>query len=87
MVDRPAPAGVLVIRKRRLTRNQQPPPRRPAAVLVARKQAWELRDQRLQHILRLVRSLAHLHKLVLAAQQVDATAHAETLGGARALVD
>lgn len=75
MIDRPASRGVLVVGKCCLATNQQPPARRAARVLVAREQTREPRDQRLQDILGLVRGLAHLDQLIIAAQEKDAAVH------------
>jgi hypothetical protein len=75
MVDRPAAACVLVVRDRRLAADQQPAARRVPRVLVPRQQTRKLLDQLLQHLLGLVRGLDHLHKLVIATQEKDSTAH------------
>jgi hypothetical protein len=68
VVDRPAASRLLAVGERSLTANEQPAARRIAGILVTSEQAGELRDQRLENILGLVRALAHLDQLVVAPQ-------------------
>src|SRR6185437_8304612 len=79
MINRPTPTAILFRRQRRLSADQQPSPSCPARKLITGQEIWELRDQRLENVLGMVRRLDHSQKLVLAAQQEDVSAHAWSL--------
>ena len=76
MVDTPAAASILLIGKSCFTSDQQPPPGRVSPVLIAGEQARELGNQSLENLFAVVWLLSHLQQFILAAQEVDAAAHA-----------